>query len=51
MLRDVREGYVSVDKARELYGVVLGPDKTEVDAPATQALRTRLKATAAGAKS
>jgi N-methylhydantoinase B len=51
VLRDVREGYVSADKARELYGVVLGADESEVDAAATRALRARLKASAAGAKS
>ena len=51
VLRDVREGYVSVEKARELYGVVLGAGEGEVDSPATHALRARLKGTGAGAKS
>jgi N-methylhydantoinase B len=52
VLRDVQEGYVSADKARELYGVVLGADESEVDASATRALRAQLQERrAAGAKS
>jgi N-methylhydantoinase B len=51
VLRDVREGYVSADKARELYGVVLGAEESEVDAAATRTLRARLKSSAAGVKS
>jgi N-methylhydantoinase B/oxoprolinase/acetone carboxylase alpha subunit len=52
VLRDVQEGYVSADKARELYGVVLGADEREVDASATRTLRARLKERrAAGGKS
>ncbi len=51
VLRDVSEGYVTRDKARELYGVVLGADASEVDAAATHALRARLQSSAAGAKS
>jgi N-methylhydantoinase B len=43
VLRDVQEGYVSADKARELYGVVLGVDESEVDASATRTLRAQLK--------
>jgi len=43
VLRDVQEGYVSTDKARELYGVVLGADDGEVDASATRTLRAQLK--------
>jgi len=39
----VQEGYVSTDKARELYGVVLGADDGEVDASATRTLRAQLK--------
>jgi N-methylhydantoinase B len=52
VLRDVHEGYVSADKARELYGVVLGADEGEVDASATRTLRAQLKQRcAAGGKS
>jgi N-methylhydantoinase B len=50
-LRDVREGYVSSDKARELYGVVLGAEQNEVDATATRTLRAQLKSSGARAKS
>lgn len=42
VLADVRFGYVSPSKAREVYGVVLGPDG--VDEAATLALRRRLEA-------
>jgi N-methylhydantoinase B len=44
VLRDVREGYVSAEKATELYGVVLTADGQDVDATATSALRARLRA-------
>ena len=42
---DVREGYVSVDKARDVYGVVLdtGPEQYAVDYKATEELRGKLK--------
>jgi hypothetical protein len=47
----VQEGYVSADKARELYGVVLA-DEAEVDASATRTLRAQLKQSrAAGGQS
>ncbi|MBV9337563.1 MAG: hydantoinase B/oxoprolinase family protein [Solirubrobacterales bacterium] len=36
---DVRDGLVSVDQARELYGVVIDPDTLEVDSAATGKLR------------
>jgi N-methylhydantoinase B len=39
VLRDVREGYVSAEKAHELYGVVLDADERKVDGAATRALR------------
>jgi N-methylhydantoinase B len=37
---DVRQGYVSVAAARELYGVVIDPETFEVDQAATEALRS-----------
>jgi N-methylhydantoinase B len=42
---DVREGFVSVDKARDIYGVVLDtvPEKYAVDHKATEKLRAALK--------
>ncbi|HEY6995879.1 MAG TPA: hydantoinase B/oxoprolinase family protein [Xanthobacteraceae bacterium] len=36
---DVRQGYVTVKSAAELYGVVLDPDTFEVDLAATEQLR------------
>jgi N-methylhydantoinase B len=36
---DVRQGYVTVKSAAELYGVVLDPETFEVDVLATQKLR------------
>jgi N-methylhydantoinase B len=36
---DVRQGYVTVESATELYGVVLDPQTFEVDAAATEKLR------------
>jgi N-methylhydantoinase B len=39
VLEDVRQGYVSVAAAAELYGVVIDPEKLEVDAGATRKLR------------
>ena len=38
---DVRQGYVSVEAARELYGVVIDPETFEVDQAATARLRAR----------
>ncbi len=49
---DVRQGYVSLDAARRLYGVVLDPASFAVDEAATRALRAEMasaKAKAAGA--
>lgn len=40
---DVREGYVSLEKAKEEYGVVLHPESLEVDEAETKALRERLR--------
>jgi N-methylhydantoinase B len=36
---DVINGYVSYEKAREAYGVVIDPETGEVDAQATEKLR------------
>jgi N-methylhydantoinase B len=47
VLRDVREGYVSSEQARERYGVVLTPVE-DVDSAATAALRARLRAARRG---
>jgi N-methylhydantoinase B len=44
VLRDVREGYVSAERAREDYGVVLAAGGDDVDLDATAALRGRLRA-------
>jgi N-methylhydantoinase B len=43
VLRDVREGYVSVEKAEREYGVVLSPGGEQVDAAATASLRAKLR--------
>ncbi len=42
--RDVAHGYVSPEKAREEYGVVIDQETLRVDDPATQALRATRKA-------
>jgi N-methylhydantoinase B len=41
---DVKRRLVSVQKARDAYGVVIDPDSFEVDHAATESLRKRLKA-------
>ena len=43
--RDAREGYVSAEKAREVYGVVLDLEKElfDVDYEETEELRARMK--------
>jgi N-methylhydantoinase B len=48
VLRDVREGYVSVERARDDYGVVLTAGAGAVDVDATAQLRRRLRAERAG---
>jgi N-methylhydantoinase B len=45
--RDVREGYVSLKAAAELYGVVLDPATLAIDAAATAHLRAALGSAAA----
>ncbi len=39
---DVRQGYVSLEAARALYGVVIDPDTLAVDRAATQAVRAAM---------
>jgi N-methylhydantoinase B len=39
---DVYQGYVSLQAARDLYGVVIDPDAIEVDTVATEQLRTAM---------
>jgi len=43
VVHDVRQGYVSLRAARELYGVVLDPQTLEIDAPATTERRERMR--------
>jgi N-methylhydantoinase B len=38
---DVLEGYVSLEKAKEDYGVVIDPETMKVDREATKRLRTQ----------
>lgn len=45
---DVLNGYISVEAARESYGVVIDPATATVDESATQALRADLKNEASG---
>ena len=42
---DVIEGYVSLEKAREDYGVVIHPKTRKLDEEATRKLRDTLKKT------
>lgn len=49
VVRDVCDGYVSRERAREDYGVVLEPATLEVDAAATAARRTAIRQAAARA--
>src|SRR5437588_588 len=46
---DVRQGYVSVKSAAELYAVVLDPDTFEIDVAATEKLRAAKRAAAGDA--
>ena len=43
VLRDVREGYVSIERARDDYGVALDVDGSAVDVDATTELRRQLR--------
>ncbi|MFO7740020.1 MAG: hydantoinase B/oxoprolinase family protein, partial [Desulfatiglandaceae bacterium] len=40
---DVEEGYVSIERAKEDYGVVIVPDNPDVDGAQTERLRKSLK--------
>jgi len=42
VFEDVKDGYVSVEEAREEYGVVVDEEKMELDSKATEELRARL---------
>jgi N-methylhydantoinase B len=42
--KDVAEGLVSANRAREVYGVVLDPKTLEIDRQATEKLRSTMKA-------
>ena len=44
---DVRQGYVSLDAAKKLYGVILDPESFEIDDAATARRRAQLRETAA----
>ncbi len=41
VLEDILEGFVSVERAHEVYGVVLDPETKEIDPKATQAIRSQ----------
>jgi N-methylhydantoinase B len=47
---DVRQGYVTVEAAAELYGLVLDPVTFAVDVAASEKLRTAMRAGGAAAK-
>ena len=44
VVQDVKDTYVTVGKAKNVYGVVMDPDTLEVDYAATEALRKEKKA-------
>ncbi|RLF11486.1 MAG: hydantoinase B/oxoprolinase family protein [Thermoprotei archaeon] len=44
VLEDVRNGFVSLEKAKEFYGVVIDPKTMSLDLKATDELRKKLKA-------
>ncbi|MBM3572675.1 MAG: hydantoinase B/oxoprolinase family protein, partial [Alphaproteobacteria bacterium] len=44
VLKDVVEGYVSIEVAERIYGVVIDPESLAVDVAATSRLRTALAA-------
>jgi N-methylhydantoinase B len=45
VVSDVMEGYVSLERAREDYGVVIDPKTMKVDEDATKKLRDSLRKT------
>jgi N-methylhydantoinase B len=54
VLEDVLEGWVSLDAARDLYGVVLEPNVLDgelaVNIPETESLRTMLRSSGSSAR-
>ncbi len=40
--RDVVDGYVSIEAARDSYGMVLQPETLTLDRPGTERLRARM---------
>ena len=40
---DALNGYISIERARDVYGVIINPENFEVDSEATLELRKRLK--------
>jgi len=50
VLDDVRNGIVSADRARDVYGVVLDASGTGVEPAATEARRRELRAAAGSAR-
>jgi len=42
-MEDVREGVVSVQRAKDVYGVIMDVENLAVDYPATEALRGMMK--------
>ncbi len=44
MLKDVIDGYISAQAARELYGIVITGGGRGIDSDATAALRKRMRA-------
>lgn len=43
VLKDVKEGYVSLELARDIYGVVIDPEKLEVDLNRTKKRRQEIR--------
>ena len=43
MLKDVRNEFVSLQAAREEYGVVIDPESRQVDIAATETLRKEMR--------
>ena len=43
VLEDVLEGFVSIERAREVYGAVIHPDTSEIDYEASKALRAEMR--------
>jgi len=42
VLEDVVQGYISIEKAKTDYGVVINPDVLEIDVKATELLRKNM---------